>query len=95
MRAVLARINGALMFIAVVLALGYLVARPHLGTVYVEEIRDVIAKAPWERYDEFRSEALCRADARQRNNNAPDEARVIKVLFSYRCRIDVRFLWGW
>jgi len=112
MKALSERTNGALMLLAVVLVLGYLIARPHVGTVYVEEqsgshIVSIFPDShphPWRPFHEFRSEALCEADA-SRNTEAESNLQMQMIrrygewgsehVISFRCRAETRLLWGW
>lgn len=97
---VLVRLNGVCFFLAVVLILGYLVARPHLGTVYVERawyidttkdsanMRTFIGDAA-----EFRGEGQCNQHAKEvTENSMMIDARKWQ---SDDCRAETRLLWGW
>jgi hypothetical protein len=90
-------LNGVLILAAVVLILAYLIARPHIGTVYVEYtyethnyLPDLKTLRPVDRY-------LSRAECDQEASKAMDAALLVDAASSSldACKPSTELLWGW
>lgn len=95
------RLNAILVLLAVVLALGYLIARPHVGTVYWEwSIPDNLLEPPGHpghQVERFSTLAECKKDAKDANdaNLAADLAGSKVKHPYYACVPETALLWGW
>ena len=99
--------HGALLLLSILLAIGYLVTRPHLGTVYIETFQlfnaQAVAVGAPNQLDEFPTKALCDEDAR-RHQEIEDNGRAAAATTGvappptttiYACKSSLRMLWGW
>jgi len=97
----LAKLNGVCVFLAVVLVLGYLVARPHIGTVYTEYMYGGPGRPPGSvtrtTTDPFVSRAECEREVKSLNDPivALEVAQKRVIGLFYRCKTETRLLWGW
>ena len=98
--------NGIGLLMSVVLVLGYLIAWPHLGTVYVETMstfdNQTMATRDLGDVDDFPTRARCSRDVRRNEYTetyaqvaALNLGRTLTTRIIYRCQSEVRLLWGW